>query len=206
MTQDPSTPDNGSTGVAVLPPPDSNGSRSENGPDQTTDPPPTHVGVEPPPVGGNPAVPPGNGGRTGLAGMSTKYNDFHCQRIQATHGQRIPPNATIVEVDGQRLPISNVAQLQNSPSPVLFLSRGMHAVRFRPGERVRVTEGPLAGLEAVFQGPGPAERVRILIRFLGQANRAVVSEEALEKVVERQHPPRRTRGKGRAIRSHIGTL
>jgi tetratricopeptide (TPR) repeat protein len=40
-----------------------------------------------------------------------------------------------VEVDGERLPIANVAQLQASPSPVLFLSRGVHAVRFRPGER-----------------------------------------------------------------------
>jgi transcriptional antiterminator RfaH len=80
---------------------------------------------------------------------------------------------------------------------------GFPKARFKPGERVRVTEGPLAGLEAVFQGPGPAERVRILIRFLGQANRAVVPKEALEKVAERRHPPRRTRGRGRRIKSQV---
>jgi len=76
---------------------------------------------------------------------------------------------------------------------------GFTQARFQVGERVRVKEGPLAGLEAVFEGPGPAERVRILIRFLGQANRAVVAEEALEGVAERLHPPRRTRGRSRKI-------
>jgi len=141
VTHDPSTPDNGS--AAVSPPPDTNGTHAGNGSDPTTDPSSSHAGVEPPPIGGNPPVPPGNGGRTGLTGIATKYNDLHCQRIQATHGRRIPPNATIVEVDGQRLPIENVTQLQGSPSPVLFLSRGVHAVRFRPGERpveVLITE------------------------------------------------------------------
>jgi transcriptional antiterminator RfaH len=80
---------------------------------------------------------------------------------------------------------------------------GFARARFRAGERVRVKEGPLAGLEAVFEGPGPAERARILIRFLGQANRAVVAEEALESLAERQHPPRRTRGHGRRIKLQV---
>jgi transcription elongation factor/antiterminator RfaH len=72
--------------------------------------------------------------------------------------------------------------------------------RFQPGEAVRLKEGPLAGLEAVFEGPlQPAERVRILIRFLGQANRAVVPVDILEGIAPRQHPPRRTRGRGRRI-------
>ncbi len=78
---------------------------------------------------------------------------------------------------------------------------GFPRVRFRPGERVRVREGPLAGLEAIFEGPaGPAERVRILIRFLGECNRAVVPLEILEALPPRPHPPRRTRGRGRWIR------
>lgn len=76
---------------------------------------------------------------------------------------------------------------------------GFPKARFQPGERVRLKEGPLAGLEAVFEEPRPAERARILIRFLGQANRAVVPLEALEAVSERPHPPRRTRGRGRRI-------
>ncbi len=85
---------------------------------------------------------------------------------------------------------------------------GLPQARFRPGETVRLKEGPLAGLEAVFEGPvGPAERVRILIRFLGQANRAVVPVDILEGIAPRPHPPRRTRGRGRVInRWNIGTL
>lgn len=78
---------------------------------------------------------------------------------------------------------------------------GFPKARFQPGERVRIKEGPLAGLEAVFEGPlEPAERVRILIRFLGQCNRAVVPLDILEGAAPRQHPPRRTRGHGRVIR------
>jgi len=84
---------------------------------------------------------------------------------------------------------------------------GFPRARFQPGERVRLKEGPLAGLEAIFEGPvGPAERVRILIRFLGQANRAVVPLDMLEGAMPQQHPPRRTRGRGRVIRLHGGTL
>jgi len=84
---------------------------------------------------------------------------------------------------------------------------GFPRMRFRPGERVRVREGPLAGLEGIFEGPaGPAERVRILLRFLGECNRAVVPLDMLEGVAPRPHPPRRTRGKGRKIRWHVDTL
>jgi len=81
---------------------------------------------------------------------------------------------------------------------------GFRPARFRPGERVRVREGPLAGLEAVFEGPlEPSERVRILIRFLGECNRAEVPVEMLEAVGPRPHPPRRTRGNGRWIHSNV---
>jgi len=84
---------------------------------------------------------------------------------------------------------------------------GFPRMRFRPGERVRVREGPLAGLEGIFEGPvRPAERVRILLRFLGECNRAVVPLDMLEGAMPHQHPPRRTRGRGRMTRSHVGTL
>jgi len=40
-------------------------------------------------------------------------------------------------------------------------------------------------LHAIFEGPmGPAERVRVLIEFLGQANRAEVPAADLERVPE----------------------
>lgn len=74
---------------------------------------------------------------------------------------------------------------------------------FRPGERVRIVEGPLQGLEAVFEGPvEPAARVRILLEFLGQVHRATVPITILAPAApsSRPRPPRRTRGRKRWIR------
>ena len=73
---------------------------------------------------------------------------------------------------------------------------------FKEGDRVRLTGGPLAGLEAVFVGPmRPAERVRVLLEFLGQEQEALVPLEDLEPAGGPVKRPRRTRGKGRVIRS-----
>ncbi len=80
---------------------------------------------------------------------------------------------------------------------------GLTLHRFKPGDRVVIDEGPLAGLRGVFEGPvKPAERVRILIRFLGETNRAEVPVEVLRKASDDELLPRRrgTRGRGRRIR------
>lgn len=73
---------------------------------------------------------------------------------------------------------------------------------FKPGDQVVIDSGPLAGLRGVFQGPmGPAERVRILIRFLGETNKAEVPVETLRIASDNDVPLRRrgTRGRGRRI-------
>lgn len=84
---------------------------------------------------------------------------------------------------------------------------GMARHPFRPGDEVIVEDGPLAGLRGVFQGPvGPAERVHILLRFLGQANRAEVPVSMLRPAgveYDRTWRRRGTRGKGRRIH-HAG--
>ncbi len=71
----------------------------------------------------------------GLSGLSQKYDDFQCRRIQETFGTLIPAGATVLEVDGDRLPITNVQQLQAGLAPFLFLPKGEHAVQFATGER-----------------------------------------------------------------------
>jgi transcriptional antiterminator RfaH len=81
---------------------------------------------------------------------------------------------------------------------------GLPTHSFKPGDEVVIEEGPLAGLRGVFQGPlGPAERVHILIDFLGQSNKAEVEVAALRpaaEVEERERLRRRgTRGHGRRI-------
>lgn len=81
---------------------------------------------------------------------------------------------------------------------------GLPRHRFKPGDVVVIDRGPLAGLRGIFQGPtGPAERVRILVRFLGETNRAELPVEALRAADDGDdfRPRRRgTRGRGRQIR------
>ncbi|MBI3943756.1 MAG: hypothetical protein HY326_12140 [Chloroflexi bacterium] len=70
---------------------------------------------------------------------------------------------------------------------------GLPSQRYVPGDHVRITKGPLAGLEAVFQGPTtPKQRVRILLQFLGHPRAVEVASGDLEPNKE----PRRVR-KGR---------
>jgi transcription antitermination factor NusG len=77
---------------------------------------------------------------------------------------------------------------------------------FQAGETVRITDGPLRDMLAFFEGPSSGQdRVRVLLEFLGEANRMWVSAADLEKVPAggqspRNRPPRRTRGRGRPIK------
>jgi transcription antitermination factor NusG len=83
--------------------------------------------------------------------------------------------------------------------------RPMHT--FRPGDSVRITGGPLQSMLAIFEGPTtPAERVRVLLTFLGYARSASVPVTDLEKApsdaeVSVPKRPRRTRGRGRRIKN-----
>jgi transcription antitermination factor NusG len=81
---------------------------------------------------------------------------------------------------------------------------GLPCHPFKPGDEVVVEEGPLAGLCGIFQGPvGPTERVHILLRFLGQANRTEVPVSMLRLASEecdRTWRRRGTRGGGRRVR------
>ncbi|MCA9201677.1 MAG: hypothetical protein KDA59_01435 [Planctomycetales bacterium] len=71
----------------------------------------------------------------GLSGVSREYDDLHCQRIQHQFGVRVPNGASIIEVNGEVLPLLDVSQLAEVRSPYLLLPRGTHQVRFRPRER-----------------------------------------------------------------------
>jgi transcription antitermination factor NusG len=83
---------------------------------------------------------------------------------------------------------------------------GQSTHNFHPGETVRITDGPLQGMLAIFEGPStPAERVQVLLTFLGHASRAHVPVFDLEKAAPMDDTPaprrpRRTRGSGRRIK------
>ncbi len=80
---------------------------------------------------------------------------------------------------------------------------------------MRLTGGPLCGLEAVFVGPlAPAERVRILLEFMGRLNEVEVEAHLLEPAgnsplvadlvpVPAPKRERRTRGKERGVRRSV---
>ncbi len=81
---------------------------------------------------------------------------------------------------------------------------------FCRGDKIRMKEGPLQGLEMVFLEPmSTGKRVSLLLGFMGRLKKIVVESEALEKVSEGSksqhyvgHPHTRfTRGKGRKITS-----
>ena len=116
------------------------------------------------------------------------------RRIVAFEGQPVPVPDEAVDLIRRKLNGSNAAG-------------GWPAHTFHPGEMVRITDGPLQGLLATFEGPStPADRVRVLLAFLGHASRAHVAVSDLEKApieaqVQAVKRPRRTRGRGRRIRN-----
>ena len=85
-------------------------------------------------------------------------------------------------------------------------SGGLPIHNFTPGDTVRITNGPLSGLEAIFDEPGNAsKRVHVLLEILGQLSRVEINVNDLERTTEVSEPkakrPRRTRGKGRRIQT-----
>jgi len=60
---------------------------------------------------------------------------------------------------------------------------GYETYRFRPGDRVVMTSGPLRDFEAVFErGLSSGQRATILVDFLGRWTRCEVEIDRLEKV------------------------
>jgi transcriptional antiterminator RfaH len=53
------------------------------------------------------------------------------------------------------------------------------APELEPGQRVRVTEGPLFGWEAVFLAKEGFDRVRLLLQILGTAREVVLPRQQL---------------------------
>lgn len=51
---------------------------------------------------------------------------------------------------------------------------------YRPDERVRITEGPFAGYEALFNSRSGEERVIVLLEIMQRVQRVVLPERAIE--------------------------
>jgi transcription antitermination factor NusG len=106
----------------------------------------------------------------------------------------------------QPIPESVVGEIRHRVAE-LNARGGLPVHNFALGDTLVVKDGPLSGLEVVFAGPSTAaHRVCVFLEFMGRLSRVQLDAELLEQrtVSERQHPPRRTRGRGRSI--HVRKL
>jgi transcriptional antiterminator RfaH len=121
--------------------------------------------------------------------------------VQWTPGLR-----RIVAFDDQPVPLPDqVIELIRCRLGEIQAAGGWPAHPFKPGDTVRITEGPFRDMLAIFDGPTtPAQRVQVLLEILGRISRMQVDVNDLEKVspcaeVSAPKRPRRTRGQGRRI-------
>ncbi|MEJ2559709.1 MAG: transcription termination/antitermination NusG family protein [Anaerolineae bacterium] len=124
-------------------------------------------------------------------------------RVRWTPGLR-----RIVAFDDRPVPLpEEVISLVQRKLGEINAAGGRPVHNFQPGDTVRITDGPLQSMLAIFEGPTtPAERVQVLLTFLGHARRASVPVTDLEKApaeaeVSKPKRPRRTRGQGRQIKN-----
>lgn len=128
------------------------------------------------------------------------------ERIAPLQWQWTPGLRGIISFDGQpaSLPDEIINGLRHKVDEIE--SNGRALPDLRPGDIVRIKEGPLRGMLAIFDGPTmPSQRVQVLLTMLGRASRVRIDAAGLEKVLpETQVIPvkrsRRTRGNGRRVR------
>jgi transcriptional antiterminator RfaH len=104
----------------------------------------------------------------------------------------------------QSVPVAVIEEIRQRVDD-LNTHGGLPAHDFRPGETLRLKDGPLHALEAIFVGPtDPSERVQVLIEFLGSLRKMDVDASWLERAGDAPAPwrERRTRGNGRLIKRH----
>lgn len=128
--------------------------------------------------------------------------------LQATaihHIYAIPGIVRLVGFDAgpQAVPAAAIEAIQQQVEQ--FNRRTHHPEQpFQPGDIVRLREGPLRGLEGLLvEADSSRKRVKVLIHMLGQLSRAEVNSDMLEhaEAPPTDHLPRRTRGRGRRIRT-----
>jgi transcriptional antiterminator RfaH len=134
--------------------------------------------------------------------IKVDFDRVGLSRVQWTPGLR-----RIVAFDSRPVPLPDeVIDLIRSKLGETDATGDSSAHTFHQGDRLRVTEGPLQGMLAIFEGPSTAaQRVRVLLDILGHASRAWIPVTGLEKAppdAEAPAPkrPRRTRGRGRRIK------
>jgi transcription elongation factor/antiterminator RfaH len=139
------------------------------------------------------------------------FAEVDFEQVGPSSVQWTPGLRRVVAFGGRPVPVPDeVINLIRRKLEALNAAGGWPVGTFQPGETVRITDGPLEGMLAIFDGPStPSERVWVLLDFLGHASRARICLTDLEKVPRKSQAPtsgrpRRTRGRGRRINYRPG--
>ncbi len=97
--------------------------------------------------------------------------------------QWVPFAIGLVQFDGYAMPVpENVVHELKRRIAAIESAGGIHLEGLKQGDPVRITRGPLAGYEALFDMRlSDSERVQVLLEMLGRQVRAKVSRSAIEK-------------------------
>jgi transcription elongation factor/antiterminator RfaH len=133
--------------------------------------------------------------------------------VGLSHLQGTPGLRRIVAFDDQPVSFDDeIIDLIRHKVDVINAAGGLWGHTFQPGDTIRIIDGPLQGMLAIFEGPNtPSERVQVLLTFLGQVSRARVPITYLEKTTPAAESPitkrlRHTRGRGRRINYQAKTV
>jgi transcription antitermination factor NusG len=126
--------------------------------------------------------------------------------LNSSQWQWTPGLRNIVAFDGMPVPVSEQAiDLIRQTLAELNNGEEQPLQKFSPGDIVRIKNGPFADLLALFEGQTTAaERVTVLLNFLGSFSRVRLGVDNLEKApagvqIDPPERMRRTRGRGRRI-------
>ncbi len=126
------------------------------------------------------------------------WEEAGAQTVRWTPGLR-----RLISFDGERpAPLSDETVEEIRRRLDALNAAGGLVPRYVPGQWVRIVEGPLKGVEGIFQAYTAEDRVRVLLELLGRENGVELPLQAIEAVAggPSGKRPRRTRGRGRRIR------
>ena len=74
--------------------------------------------------------------------------------------------------------ISNIKAKENDKG-FIVLAKNNSVERFSKGDKVKATDGPLTGIDLIYEGMAPHERVKVLADILGRQVPVLIEEKLL---------------------------
>jgi transcriptional antiterminator RfaH len=136
------------------------------------------------------------------------FVQLNLKTANPAHWQWTPGLRRIVTYGKEPIPVPDeIISLIRRKLSEMATSKKRRVYDFKPGDPVRIKQGPFEDMQAVFDREStPGKRVQVLLTVLNRSVRISLPGSDLEKVpatAGETSPkrPRRTRGRGRRIRS-----